>query len=202
VFLAGRKPGLFLKSMELIMIRFDIHTTETAAPAAAKLLGHAEQAYGFVPNLLGAFAESPATLKGYLALSKIFDESSFDPAERQVILLAASRFGECHYCVAAHSVAANMQGVPASVVDAIRNDRPIADEKLETLRDFTTAVVEKRGRVTGVDVDEFIAAGYSRAQVLEVILAVGLKTISNYVNHVVDTPVDAAFAPREWQPAA
>ena len=184
------------------MTTFDVHTKETAVPAAARLLGNAEKAYGFIPNLLGVFAESPTTLKGYMTLSKIFEESSFTPTEREVILLAASRYSDCHYCVAAHSSIADLQGVPAEVIDAIRDDRPIADQKLETLRDFTVAVIEKRGWVSEIDIDEFLAAGFTRAQVLEVILAVGLKTISNYINHVVDTPIDDAFAPREWRPAA
>ena len=183
------------------MTTFDIHTKHTAAPEAARLLEGAERTYGFVPNLLGKFAESPAALKGYMTLAGIFDDTSFTATEQQVILLTASRFGECHYCVAAHSTVAGMQGVPSDVIDAIREDRPIANARLETLRDFTTAVVEKRGWVSEIDVDQFVAAGYTREQVLEVVLGVGLKTISNYVNHIVDTPIDDAFAPREWRPA-
>ena len=183
------------------MTTFNVHTKQTAPSEAVELLENAERAYGFVPNLLGAFAESPATLKGYTTLGKIFDESSLSTVEKQVVLLTASRYSECHYCVAAHSTVADMQSVPEAVIEAIRNDEPIEDAKLETLRDFTIAVIEKRGWVTSVDIDEFIAAGFTRAQVLEVVLGVGLKTISNYINHIVDTPIDAAFAPREWQPA-
>lgn len=182
------------------MTTFDVHTKETASADAAQLLAAAEKAYGFVPNLLGTFAESPATLKGYMTLGKIFDESSFSPTERQTVLLTISRDNECRYCLAAHSTIAGMQNVPADVVDAIRDDRPIGDERLETLRQFTATVVAKRGWLTGAEVDAFIGAGFTRAQVFEVILGVGLKTISNYINHVADTPVDAAFAPRQWQP--
>ena len=181
------------------MTTFNVHTKQTAPARSVELLENAEQAYGFVPNLLGVFAESPATLKGYTTLGKIFDESSFSTIEKQVVLLTASRYSECHYCVAAHSTVADMQSIPAAVTEAIRNDEPIEDARLETLRDFTIAVIEKRGWVTAVDVDEFIAAGFTRSQVLEVVLGVSLKTISNYINHIVDTPVDAAFTPREWQ---
>ena len=182
------------------MTKFTIHTQETAPSAAVETLKSVEQGYGFLPNLLGVFAESPATLDAYLSLSQQFDRSSFSPTERQVVILAISRFNECHYCVAAHSTIADMQNVPAEVVDAIRNDEPIADSKLEALREFATAIVEKRGWVSEIDVDSFIAAGYTRANVLEVILAVGFKTLSNYVNHIADTPVDGAFAPKTWQP--
>ena len=185
---------------ELKVSKFDVHTKETAQVKSAELLGNAEKAFGFIPNLLGVFAESPAALKGYLTIGQIFDESSFSPAERQVVILAASRFNECHYCIAAHSVIADLQKVPADVVESIRNDQPIADSKLEALRTFTTAVVEKRGWVSDDDINAFVEAGYSKAQILEVILGISFKTISNYTNHIADTPLDDAFAPKAWAP--
>ena len=180
------------------MTNFIIHSKQTAEPDSVALLDDVRTSLGFVPNLMGAFAESPAVLEAYLLLGEIFDKSSFTPTERQVVILAASRFNECHYCVAAHSVVAAMQDVPADVVAAIRNDEPIEDSRLETLRDFATAIAEKRGWVSDIDVDEFLAAGFTRAQVLEVILGVTFKTLSNYTNHVVDTPLDDAFASQGW----
>jgi len=181
---------------------FDIHTEETAQAESAELLTNAEKSYGFIPNLLGVFAESPATLKGYLSIGKIFDESSFSSTERQLVILTASRLHECRYCVAAHSTVADMQQVPADIIEAIRNDLPINDGKLEALRSFTAAIVEKRGWVTEEDTAVFLAAGHSKAQVLEVILGVSFKTLSNYVNHISNTPLDDAFAPKAWAPAS
>lgn len=180
------------------MKNFDIHTIETAEAPAAEMLGNIEKAYGFVPNLYGIFAESPATMKAYMTIGKIFDESSFSVTERQLVILAASRYNECNYCMAAHSVVAGMQKVPADVIEAIREDRPIRDGKLEALRTFTTAIVEKRGRVSERDVSTFLVAGYTKAQILEVILGVTFKTLSNYTNHIADTPLDVAFEPRAW----
>ena len=182
------------------MTMFDVHTKESAPADSVQLLASAEKAYGFIPNLLGTFAESPATLKGYMTLGKIFDESSFTPSELQTILLTISRYNECRYCLAAHSTIAGMHNVPAAIVDAIRDDQPIADDRLETLRQFTVKVVDKRGWLSEGEVAEFIAAGFTKAQVFEVVLGVGLKTISNYINHVAETPVDATFAARQWQP--
>ncbi len=182
------------------MSHFNVHTKETAQIESAELLGNAEKAFGFIPNLLGVFAESPAALKAYLTIGQIFDESSFSPTERQLVILTASRFNECRYCVAAHSVVAGMQKVPADVIEAIRKDQPIAVSKLEALRTFTTAVLEQRGWVREDDTAAFLAAGYSKAQILEVILGISFKTLSNYVNHVADTPLDHAFAPKAWAP--
>jgi uncharacterized peroxidase-related enzyme len=183
------------------MSTFNIHTKETAPAKSAELLANAEKSIGFIPNLLGAFAESPATLKAYMTIGQIFDDSSFSPAERQVVILAASRFHECHYCVAAHSVIADLQKVPADVVEAIRNDQPIADSKLQALRTFTTSVIEKRGWVSDEDTGAFLVAGYSKAQILEVILGISFKTLSNYTNHIANTPLDDAFAAKAWAPA-
>ena len=184
------------------MSNFDVHTKETAQTRSADLLASAEKAFGFIPNLLGVFAESPAALKAYLTIGQLFDESSFSATERQLVILAASRFNECRYCVAAHSTIADMQMVPADVVESIRNDQPIADRKLEALRTFTTAVVEKRGWVTENDTAAFITAGYTKAQILEVTLGVSYKTLSNYTNHIADTPLDDAFATRSWAPVS
>ena len=178
----------------------DVHTTETAPAPATEMLGEIERAYGFIPNLYGVFAESPAALRAYMILGKIFDESSFSVTERQLIILAASRFNECRYCIAAHTVVAGMQKVPTDVVEAIREDRPISDSRLQALRAFTTAVVEKRGWVSDEDVSTFVAAGYSKAQILEVILGVSFKTLSNYTNHIANTPLDDEFTQKAWAP--
>lgn len=181
------------------------HTTYTidSAPEAAKdVLRGAKQAYGFVPNLLGVMAGAPALLKAYTALSRLFDETSLGAAERQVVLLTVSYENGCEYCVAAHSVVADMQKVPADVVSAIREHRPIGDPDLEALRRFTATVVRHRGRPTKADVQMFLAAGYKEPQVLEVILGVGMKTLSNYTNNIADTPLDEAFARATWSKAA
>lgn len=173
------------------------------APAGAKdLLAAAKKNYGFVPNLLGTMAEAPSLLKAYMTLSGIFEESSFDASERQVVLLAASRENGCEYCVAAHTVIAGMQKVPADVVAAVRSGGPIGAPRLEALRVFTAAVVGSRGRPSEAQTKAFLAAGYEKRQVLEVVLGVGLKTLSNYTNHIAGTGVDAAFAKAAWSKEA
>ncbi len=183
------------------MSKFNVHTKETAPAESAELLANAEKAYGFIPNLLGVFAESPTTLKAYMTIAKIFEESSFSPTERLVVILTTSQINNCRYCVAAHSAAAGMQKIKADVIEAIRNGLPIADDKLQALRTFTATVIEKQGWATADDIALFQAAGFSKAQVFEVILGVAFKTISNYVSHIADTPLDDAFATKAWAPA-
>ncbi len=177
---------------------FSIHTPETAPEAARPILDGAKRRFGFVPNLLGALAEAPAALEGYVALSDILAKSSFTPAEREVVTIAVSAKNGCAYCVAAHSTLAAMHKVPEDVITALRDRRAIDDPRLEALRAFAETLVEKRGWASDEDVQAFLAAGFTRAQALEVVLGVAFKTLSNYANHLVDTPVDAAFAPRAW----
>jgi uncharacterized peroxidase-related enzyme len=181
---------------------YPVHTATSAPEASRQTLAAAEKAYGFLPNLLAVMAEAPALVKAYTTLSKIFDETSFTPAERQIVLLATSFENECAYCMAAHSAIAGMQKVPQEVINAIRAGKPIADGKLEALRRLTAAVVSSRGWPSEADLTAFHAAGYSKSQALEVVLGVGVKTLSNYANHIAETPLDAAFQPLAWSKAA
>lgn len=179
---------------------FTIHTAESAPKAARPILENAQKAYGFLPNLLGALAEAPAALEGYLALSGIADKSSFTAAEVQIAVLATSRLNECDYCMAAHSTIAGMKGVDEYVIEALRDGTAIADDRLEALRSFTEIVVEKRGWADDDDVQAFLGAGFTRQNILDVVLIISMKTLSNYANHLAKPPVDAAFQPRQWQP--
>ena len=169
------------------------HTLETAPAAAMDTLAAAKKGLGFVPNLFAVMAEAPTLLKAYTTLSRFFDETSLSATERQVVLLTVSYVNDCQYCIAAHTVIAGMQKVPTDVVQAVRDGKPIADRKLEALRRFTAAVVNTRGWPTDADAAAFLGAGYGKQQVLEVVLGVGMKTLSNYTNHVAGTPLDQAF---------
>ncbi len=181
------------------MSEFRIHTKDSAPEAVLETLAKVESAYGFVPNLLATMAEAPALANGYFALASLFEQTTLTPVQRQVVLLAASRENECEYCMAAHTAGAHGARVPADVVEGLREGRELADPKLEALRRFTTAVVGKRGWVEDREVDAFLRAGYTRAQVLEVILGVGLKTLTNYTNHIAKTPLDREFEPVRWR---
>jgi uncharacterized peroxidase-related enzyme len=178
---------------------FPVHTIESAPEESKAQLQQVAKSFGMLPNLAGVLAEAPAALEAYFTLGRIFDETSFTPTERQVVLLSVSTENACEYCVAAHSVIAGMQKVPGDVVQAILEGHPISDPKLEALRRLTTAVVAHRGRLDSEELGRFYAAGYEKRQLLEVIVGVGMKTVSNYVNHVADTPLDAAFQPAAWK---
>jgi uncharacterized peroxidase-related enzyme len=184
----------------MAQLKLDVLTPDTAPETTRGTLADVKKKYGFQPNLYGVFAHSPAPLKGYLGLSEAFDSASLSPLERNVVLLSAARTNDCRYCVAVHSTVGDMQKHPPEVVEAIRNDTAIPDARLEALRRFTQAVVRNRGHLEDAQVKDFLSAGYQPHQALEVLTGVALKTLSNYTNHLAETPLDTAFAPRAWQP--
>lgn len=181
-------------------ILLPLRTPDDAEEAVSAPLKQAEKAMGMVPNMYGAMANLPALLATYsFGYDKFRKESGFSPAEQEVILLAISRANECHYCVAAHSTLADkMSGVPASVTDAIRNDGEIPDPKLRSLADFTQIMSETRGNPSSAAAKAFLAAGYTETHILGIVLAISVKVISNYSNHLFHTEVDEAFASRRW----
>jgi uncharacterized peroxidase-related enzyme len=170
-----------------------VHDKSSAPADARPLLEQAESAFGFVPNLLGIMAESPALLESYMTMGKIFEKTDFSASEQQVVLLAISEDNDCGYCTAAHTAIASMQGVPEDVAKAAAEGREIDDPKLEALRRFTGKVVSSRGNPSEADIEAFFDAGYKRRHVLDVITGVGMKTLSNYTNHIAETPLDSQF---------
>lgn len=181
------------------MSDFIIHTIESAPEESRPILEKFMGMLGFVPNLFGVMAEAPAMLEAYTTLSGILDKSSLDTIERQVVLLTASRLNGCEYCVGAHSALAGFLGVPEDVVGAVRAGEPIAKPRLQALAAFTESLVANRGWAPEADVAAFLGAGWSRREALEVILGVGMKTLSNYVNHIAKTPLDDQFAAHAWE---
>ncbi len=182
------------------MVDFTIHTVETAPDAAKPLLEKSQKAYGMIPNLHGVFAESPEVLEAYQVVGDLFGKSSLSAVERNVVWLAINVEHKCHYCVPAHTVIAKQQGVDDETIEALRNAAPLKDPKLQALRAFTLNVVRQRGEVSDGDVAAFLDAGFTKRNILDVILGVAHKTMSNYANHLADTPVDAPFKAADWTP--
>ena len=182
-------------------MKIEPKTIESAPTAAQPFLKGAQNAFGFVPNLLGTFAHAPATLEGYMGLSAAFGKTSFSPTEQQVVALTASVDNECTYCVAAHTTIGQMQKIDAAVLSALRANQALPDAKLEALRQFTKALLNKRGWTSEADREAFFEAGYRPEQALEVVLGVAMKILSNYTNHLAEPPLDAAFQANAWSPA-
>jgi uncharacterized peroxidase-related enzyme len=180
------------------MSQFPTHTPETAPEASRPALAELRAKRGFVPNLHARLAEAPVALQAYTGLVALVAASSLTAAEQQVVYMTANVIHECEYCTAGHSVLARNAGLDAASVEALREGGPLADPRLQALRAFTAAVVLERGRVRPGELNAFLAAGFNQAQVLEVLVAVAAKTISNYANRIAGTPLDAFMAKTAW----
>lgn len=185
-------------------VTLPFRTPDDANPAVRAALDRAKKQTGFIPNMYAGMANSPGMLETYLdGYTRFRNDSGLTPVEQEVVLLTISYGNACEYCVAAHSfVAERMSKVPAAVIDAIRDGRPIADPKLEALREMTAILLSTRGLPKIADVQAFLKSGYEERHLFEIILAIAVKTLSNYANHLLHTPVDAMFAGREWRKSA
>jgi uncharacterized peroxidase-related enzyme len=174
----------------------------SADPRVRELLEQARKQTGMIPNMYVRMAVSPGALETYrFGYERLRKDSGFTPAEQDVIYLTVSFENGCEYCMAAHSVIADTASrLPREITDAIRAGRDLPDPKLQALASFTRAMLVKRGRPSVAEVEAFLAAGYAERQVLEIVLAIAVKTISNYTNHLFATPLDRPFERRAWTP--
>ena len=177
---------------------FTLHDKSGAPTASADILNGVQKAWGFVPNLHRVLAESPAALEAYTTLWSIAEKTGFTAQERNIVYLAIIYENERTYCMAGHTNLSRMAKVDNDAIAAVREGRPIADPKLEALRQFAAKVTRQRGFVTEADVAAFKAAGYDNRAALDVLVLGATKLISNYTNHLAQTPNDSFMKGAEW----
>jgi uncharacterized peroxidase-related enzyme len=177
---------------------FTLHDTTTAPTASTEILDGVQKSWGFVPNLHRVLAESPTALEAYSILWGIAEKTGFTPQERNVVYLAIIYENECTYCMAGHTNLSRMAKVEPEAITAVREGRPIADPKLEALRQFAAKLTRNRGVLSEADVSAFKAAGYDNRAMLDVLVLAATKLISNYTNHLAQTPLDAFMKGAEW----
>jgi uncharacterized peroxidase-related enzyme len=180
------------------MTTLKVHNLETAPEGSKPLLEKSQKAYGMIPGLHAVLAGAPGLLEAYQIIHELFVNASFNKEELTVVWQTINVEHGCHYCVPAHTGIANMMNVDPALSEALRNREAMPNEKLQALHDFTLKIIRNRGNVSSEDLNTFYAAGYGERQVLDVILGVSQKTISNYTNHIANTPVDAPFQEFAW----
>ncbi|WP_442267434.1 carboxymuconolactone decarboxylase family protein [Tenacibaculum sp. ZS6-P6] len=176
------------------MSTLTVHTIETAPEKSKGQLEESVKAFGMLPNLHGVLAESPAILEGYKTLHHLFStQTAFDAEELTVVWQTINVEHECHYCVPAHTAIAHMMKVNPELIDSLRNKSAMPNAKLQALYDTTLIILRNRGNISKPELDKFYEAGYTERHVLEIILGLSQKVISNYVNHIANTEVDEPF---------
>jgi len=180
------------------MSEFKLHDVDSAPEGSKPLLEGSLKSFGMIPNLHAVMAASPQALEAYQTLTRLFLETSLSTNEKHVLWLTINVANQCHYCVPAHTGLAKKDGVPDEIIQALRDNKELPDARLNALRKFVLNVVDKRGEVTEADVETFLQAGFDQRNVLDVMVGVAHKTLSNYTNHITQTPVDEAFSQFKW----
>lgn len=182
------------------MSRFTLHTVDTAPAEARPSLATAQRNSGFLPNLLAVLANAPTALETYLTVSGINARSSLSLQEREVVQLVAATTNGCTFCVAGHTAVATKKAeLPAEVIAALRDGGILPDARYAALARFTLAVIDGRGQVADDDFAAFLAAGFSQANALDVVLGVSLASLCNYANNLARTPLNPELSAFQWQ---
>jgi uncharacterized peroxidase-related enzyme len=172
-------------------------SNEAATGVAKEIIDATQAKLGFVPNMYRTMANSGGYLSTYAHGYDAFRQSSgFTPVEQELIFLVISRENGCDYCTAAHSMIADtVAKLDADTLAAARSGAALADEKLDALASFTARIFLSRGLITKAEATAFLTAGYEERQIMEIVLAVSVKTLSNYSNHIFHSELDDAFEP-------
>ena len=180
---------------------FTLHDLDSAPEGSKPLLEKFTKNFGRIIGFYGMLAESPEALRGYKALSDAFDNTTLSDDEKTVVWQTINVEHECHYCVPAHTFMAKAMNVSDELNDGLRDETPLPDPRLEALRDFTLILVRNRGHANDAEIEAFLDAGYTRRNILEVVLGISEKVLSNYVNHLTKTPVDKEWDQFAWSRA-
>ena len=180
------------------MTTFPLHTVDSAPDGSKEQLEDVQRRYGQIPNVYGVLAEAPIAVEAYDTLGSLLMQSSFTPTERHVVWFILNAYHDCHYCMAAHTFLAKGEKVADEVIETARAVGTYEDPKLEALRDFTLTLAENRGWVSPEQLEGFLAAGFTKQNVLEIVVTISHKVLSNYTNHIVETPVDDVFRQFTW----
>lgn len=183
------------------MSRLTIQSPETAPEGSKPYLEASKARNGFIPNLMGVLANAPTAVEMYIKVGEMNGRSSFSLEERETVQITAATTHGCGFCVAGHTAICYKQGKLApELVNALRDQTPLPDAKLEALATFTRAVIRTRGAVSNEELQAFYTAGYGEQQVLETVLGVALATLCNFANNVAGTELNPELAAYRWEP--
>jgi uncharacterized peroxidase-related enzyme len=174
------------------------HISAIPQPSSEAILDSIAEKIGFVPELFNTLAQQPGVVEAFVSLDTSFTDTSLTPIERQTILLAASVENRGRYCVAGHTLFGRSIGMQEQTINAIRSAGTVEDERLAALETFVQQLIRARGHTSAEEVAAFLQAGFSREQIMEVVMGITLKTFSNYVDSALELRLDEQFVAAAW----
>jgi AhpD family alkylhydroperoxidase len=181
------------------MPNYPIHTIASAPENSKPGLEQLQQAFGVIPNIAAVIANSPKLINSLVGVFQQVHSSSLSEQEIQIVLLTDAVANSCTYAVAFHTTLAFQQGVSPEQTGAIREWRVPADKRFAALSTLAKTLIEKRGHLSEQELDAFLAAGFTKEQVLEVIAIVAASTITNYAATIANPPLEDPFRQFAWQ---
>jgi uncharacterized peroxidase-related enzyme len=169
---------------------FISYDLDTAPAASREILVENQRKFGMIPSPLARLAVSPVTLQAALAGLTAFEHSSLSALEREVLAMTLGVKNGCHYCVSLHRRLLERLDAPAGLSEALAQGRKLEAPKLEAVRVFTLALLERTGDVSDDTWQQFLAAGFDRAAALEVVLGVAAYTLTTFANRLTEAPLD------------
>jgi len=180
------------------MIKYSVHTIESAPEKSKPALLGLQQSLGLIPNLAATMAESPTLVNGFVGAFGNFHGGTFNGAEKQALLLTNAVANRCEWAVAFHSTMALKEGVSPADVQSIREGRPPRERRLAALVAFDRALIEHRGHVGEAEVAAIREAGFGADQVLEIIAGLAVSVMANYAGNVTRPPLEERFKGQAW----
>jgi alkylhydroperoxidase family enzyme len=181
------------------MPNYPVHTIASAPEYSRPALEQLQKAFGVLPNLAGAIANSPKLISSLAGVFQQVHSSSLTEQEIQIVLLTDAVTNSSMYAVAFHTALALQQGVSSEETDAIRERRPPMHKRFEALHTLAKTLIEKRGHLSEHELAGFLAAGFTKEQVLEVVAIVAASTITNYAGTIANPPLEGRFRQHAWQ---
>lgn len=169
---------------------FTCHTIESAPPEARATMSAIERRFGYLPAAVSAMATSPQLLLGFVRANSLFTETTLTEIEREVLVMTIATHNGCEVCIALHTEQLTRAEAPAEVVESLRTRTPLADARLDAMRQFVLEVLATAGNVSDVALTQFLGAGYSPRNALDVVLGIGTYTMSTLANRLTRAPVD------------
>jgi AhpD family alkylhydroperoxidase len=169
-------------------------TAETAPSASRPAMASTTKQLGYLPAAMARMAGSPELLNGFLKMSALFDTTTLDPVAREVVILTVATRNGCHICIAMHTAKLAALGVSPEVTGALREAKPVPDERLAAVQSFALDVLSTAGAVGEESLAAFLAHGYTTRNALEVVFGIGTYTMSTLANRLTGAPVDEQLA--------
>jgi AhpD family alkylhydroperoxidase len=169
---------------------FPDHTIESAPAASRPTMEATAKRMGYLPAAVARLASSPELLNGFLKMTALFDTTTLEPVAREVVIFTVVTRNTCHICIAIHTAKLTALDAGPDLIAALREAKPVPDERLAAVQAFTLDVLDAAGAVPDDSLEAFLAHGYTIRNALEVVLGVGTYTMATLANRMTRAPLD------------